>query len=138
MKLKLERVKGIEPSSQAWEAHILPLNHTRIRLVAIKIFYLAQQITSRKTPSRIMIPDFKNLSRRQFVKTSSTFLGAAMLAPSLVAENASKDSPPKKRDIKKAMMLGTVPGGGSLADKFELIKEAGFAGVEPPSGLDNA
>ena len=26
---KLERVKGIEPSSQAWEARILPLNHTR-------------------------------------------------------------------------------------------------------------
>ena len=25
----VERVKGIEPSSQAWEAHILPLNHTR-------------------------------------------------------------------------------------------------------------
>ena len=28
---KVERVKGIEPSSQAWEAHVLPLNHTRIR-----------------------------------------------------------------------------------------------------------
>ena len=28
-KMGLERVKGIEPSSQAWEAHILPLNHTR-------------------------------------------------------------------------------------------------------------
>ena len=27
----MERVKGIEPSSQAWEAHILPLNHTRNR-----------------------------------------------------------------------------------------------------------
>ena len=27
----MERVKGIEPSSQAWEAHILPLNHTRSR-----------------------------------------------------------------------------------------------------------
>ena len=26
---KLERAKGIEPSSQAWEARILPLNHTR-------------------------------------------------------------------------------------------------------------
>jgi hypothetical protein len=25
----LERVKGIEPSPQAWEARILPLNHTR-------------------------------------------------------------------------------------------------------------
>jgi hypothetical protein len=28
----LERVKGIEPSSQAWEARILPLNHTRSSL----------------------------------------------------------------------------------------------------------
>src|SRR5262245_10144984 len=27
----MERVKGIEPSSQAWEARILPLNHTRSR-----------------------------------------------------------------------------------------------------------
>src|SRR6185437_16076310 len=27
----MERVKGIEPSSQAWEARILPLNHTRFR-----------------------------------------------------------------------------------------------------------
>jgi hypothetical protein len=25
----MERVKGIEPSSQAWEARILPLDHTR-------------------------------------------------------------------------------------------------------------
>ena len=28
-KINLERVKGIEPSSQPWEGHILPLNHTR-------------------------------------------------------------------------------------------------------------
>jgi hypothetical protein len=28
-KKELERVKGIEPSPQAWEARILPLNHTR-------------------------------------------------------------------------------------------------------------
>ena len=25
----LERVKGIEPSSKAWEAFVLPLNYTR-------------------------------------------------------------------------------------------------------------
>ena len=30
----MERVKGIEPSSQAWEARILPLNHTRLRCVS--------------------------------------------------------------------------------------------------------
>ena len=29
--IEVERVKGIEPSSQAWEARILPLNHTRFR-----------------------------------------------------------------------------------------------------------
>ena len=32
LQIELERVKGIEPSSQAWEARILPLNHTRFRL----------------------------------------------------------------------------------------------------------
>ena len=26
----VERVKGIEPSSKAWEAAVLPLNYTRI------------------------------------------------------------------------------------------------------------
>lgn len=29
----LERVKGIEPSSQAWEARILPMNYTRTALL---------------------------------------------------------------------------------------------------------
>jgi hypothetical protein len=28
--VSMERVKGIEPSSQPWEGHILPLNHTRV------------------------------------------------------------------------------------------------------------
>lgn len=28
----LERVTGIEPASRAWEARILPLNYTRMKL----------------------------------------------------------------------------------------------------------
>jgi hypothetical protein len=28
----LERVKGIEPSSSAWKAEVLPLNYTRIKI----------------------------------------------------------------------------------------------------------
>ena len=28
--LSMERAKGIEPSSQAWEARILPMNYARI------------------------------------------------------------------------------------------------------------
>ena len=27
---KMERVMGIEPTSKAWEAFVLPLNHTRV------------------------------------------------------------------------------------------------------------
>ncbi len=29
LRIKLERVKGIEPSFSAWEADVLPLNYTR-------------------------------------------------------------------------------------------------------------
>ena len=32
--VKLERVKGIEPSFSAWEADVLPLNYTRSFLVS--------------------------------------------------------------------------------------------------------
>ena len=28
--IELERVKGIEPSYEAWEAAVLPLNYTRV------------------------------------------------------------------------------------------------------------
>src|SRR6266481_3235132 len=31
--LSLERVKGIEPLSKAWEAFVLPLNYTRVRSI---------------------------------------------------------------------------------------------------------
>ena len=32
----MERVKGIEPSSQPWEGHILPLNHTRTGQITLQ------------------------------------------------------------------------------------------------------
>ena len=40
----LERVKGIEPSSQAWEARILPLDHTRNRKASTKSRGAPQQV----------------------------------------------------------------------------------------------
>ena len=38
----LERVKGIEPSPQAWEARILPLNHTRAMIFCSRTTRSAQ------------------------------------------------------------------------------------------------
>jgi hypothetical protein len=33
----LERVMGIEPTPQAWEAGVLPLNYTRMAMIGAKI-----------------------------------------------------------------------------------------------------
>jgi L-ribulose-5-phosphate 3-epimerase len=74
-----------------------------------------------------------SLNRREFLKLSGTALAATSLSStSLFAE----DKPARKRDIKKAIMFATVPGTGSLMDKFKMIKDAGFDGVEPNSALD--
>jgi hypothetical protein len=35
MKIPLERLTGIEPAYQAWEAGVLPLNYSRERMTAI-------------------------------------------------------------------------------------------------------
>ena len=32
---KVERVEGIEPSTKAWEAFVLPLNYTRITSISL-------------------------------------------------------------------------------------------------------
>src|SRR5690242_21677760 len=49
---ELERVKGIEPSSQAWEARILPLNHTRTTSVCSRWPGAMQQNLPLRSPRR--------------------------------------------------------------------------------------
>ena len=52
-RIEVERVKGIEPLSQAWEAHILPLNHTRVlRLGFTNNSLLCWQSRIFKSPKR--------------------------------------------------------------------------------------
>jgi hypothetical protein len=46
---KVVRVEGIEPSTQAWEAHVLPLNYTR--LAALRLgFYMEEGRASMGNP----------------------------------------------------------------------------------------
>src|SRR5438552_3211157 len=74
------------------------------------------------------------MTRRDFFKRTSATLAAAVIAPPTLtgAEGAAK-----KRDLKKAYMLGTFPGKDlPLLEKFKILKAAGFEGVEPPSHLD--
>src|SRR3954447_24589578 len=76
-----------------------------------------------------------SLNRRDFLKVGGSALALASLTPtSLVAEDAA---PAKKRGLKKGLMFATVNSKASVMDKFKMLKDAGFDGVEPNSGMDH-
>ena len=71
--------------------------------------------------------------RRALMRGSVAALGASLVgAPALAA--------PTRRNWKKAVKLGMVREGGSLLEKFQLLAELGFDGVEldSPNGFDSA
>ena len=74
-----------------------------------------------------MIPPF---SRREFLKAGGAALAATTLASTLRLEGESSAIPPKKRDIKKGIMWACVPGTMSIMDKFKMVRDAGFDGIE--------
>lgn len=73
-------------------------------------------------------------NRRRFLKWTTLGLGAGALAPYSIQSAVNGESTArKKRRIKKAVMLGTLRSNLPLMDKFKIVKDAGFAGVEPNS-----
>jgi hexulose-6-phosphate isomerase len=59
-------------------------------------------------------------------------LAAAALSPVALADQA----PAKKRTIRKAVMYATIGYKGSVLEKFQALKAAGFEGVEPMSEMN--
>ncbi len=43
----MERVKGIEPSCEAWKASVLPLNYTRLRFARLARLEVAESYPAR-------------------------------------------------------------------------------------------
>ena len=81
----------------------------------------------------------KQLSRRQFVATTGAVAAAALAGPAALArQDPAISSSRAPRAIRKAVKLGMVQTDGSLTDKFNLLRDLGFHGVEvdSPSGLD--
>lgn len=81
------------------------------------------------------------MRRRDFLKLGTSGLtGLAMGAGSLskIAPIVSSHNSRGDLALKKGFMLDTFPSGGeySLLQKFQMLRDAGFDGVEPPSGLD--
>ena len=55
----LERVMGIEPTSSAWKAEVLPLNYTRLFLsISVPLFRRAKILTVLITYQTVRIQDF--------------------------------------------------------------------------------
>lgn len=81
------------------------------------------------------------MNRRDILR-AGTSAAAAILAGKLVESPAKADEPtaqPTRRPIKKAVMWDMIQGGNSVVEKFRLLKDAGFDGVEmnSPNGPPN-
>src|SRR5438270_3375579 len=72
-------------------------------------------------------------NRRDFLKLGSCTMAAAALSS---IRSVADETPGKKRPIKKAMMYGTLTYKGSVLEKFQALKAAGFEGVEPNSHMN--
>ena len=69
-------------------------------------------------------------SRRHFLQSSS-LATLAMLSPAALPAAEGK-----QRELKKAIMWGTVGVKGSIMEKMQMVKAAGFEGVEPNSHMN--
>jgi L-ribulose-5-phosphate 3-epimerase len=75
-----------------------------------------------------------SLDRRSFIK--ATTLSAAMIGVGSMLESVAEAAAPgAKRSFKKGIMFGTVGVKGSVLERFQALKEAGFDGVEANSHM---
>jgi hexulose-6-phosphate isomerase len=72
------------------------------------------------------------LNRRDFLKFGSAAVTAATLGTAVT----TAAEPAKKRKLRKAMMYATLSFKGSVLEKFQALKAAGFEGVEPMSHMN--
>lgn len=73
--------------------------------------------------------DSHSSDRRQFIKTSSAVVAVAAASPGILSADDPTTAPPEK-PLKKAVKIGMVRVKGTLTDKFKLLKQLGFDGVE--------
>ena len=82
----------------------------------------------------------QGLNRRQFLGSVSTSLAVAASLPKSTLSAAAAETSAASHGLKKAVKLGMVKEQISLAEKFVLLKELGYDGVEmaSPNGHESA
>ena len=71
------------------------------------------------------------MTRRSFLALATTAASMAAVVPATFASVATK-----KRRLHKGIMWATVGVKGTLLEKMQAVKAAGFEGVEPMGGMD--
>jgi len=69
------------------------------------------------------------MNRRSFLKVTAGAAATTALLPHLLAAAP-------KRNLRKAIMYSTIGLKGAVLEKFRVMKEAGFDGVEPMGGMN--
>jgi hexulose-6-phosphate isomerase len=69
------------------------------------------------------------MNRRTFLKVTASAAASTALLPHLRAAE-------RKRALRKAIMYSTIGMKGTVLEKFQAMKKAGFEGVEPMGGMD--
>lgn len=73
------------------------------------------------------------MNRRIFLKAGTLATGALSLA-----SEAALAAPAESRKLRKAVMYETISMKGTVLEKFQALKTAGFAGVEPMSHMSQS
>ena len=68
------------------------------------------------------------MNRRSFLRLTAGAAAAAAIAPTALAA--------PKRDFRKAIMYSTIGVKGTVLEKFQAMKAAGFVGVEPMGAMN--
>src|SRR5687767_10963540 len=87
------------------------------------------------------------MNRRTFLRSSAVLAAFSPVVRATAADQKSTQStvgstsvPKRPRSLKKGFMFGTLNSPTaralSLRDKFQLVRDAGFAGVEVPSAMN--
>lgn len=76
------------------------------------------------------------MNRKDFLKSVAIVAGATAMTPSSVSASLLKEKKSMKTAMKKGVGLGMIKEDLSLTDKFKLVKDLGFDGVELNSPLD--
>ncbi len=76
------------------------------------------------------------MNRKDFIKSTALLAGAATIIPSVSAGAAPKAGTAAKVALKKSLGFGMIKEDLPLADKFKLVKDLGFDGVELNSPTD--